>query len=57
MLMIEKDLLRCKICGDTVPSGKELCWCCEHGDKLHKTDLKTCNEDACKIEYQTKKGA
>lgn len=29
--MVEK----CKICGDAVPLGKELCWCCEHGPKLH----------------------
>ena len=38
--MVEKEkvdsvLPRCKICGDVVPPGKELCWCCEHGPKLH----------------------
>jgi len=32
------DLPRCKICGDTVPAGKELCWCCDRKDKLHKID-------------------
>ena len=30
-----KELPRCKICGATVPIGKTLCWCCEHGPKLH----------------------
>jgi len=30
----------CKICGATVPAGKELCWCCEHGPKLHAPEPK-----------------
>ena len=29
------ELPRCKICGATIPEGKTLCWCCEHGPKLH----------------------
>ena len=35
--MVEK----CKICGDAAPPGKELCWCCEHGPKLHSDNSKT----------------
>ena len=38
--MVEKEkvemvLPRCKKCGDLVPPGKDLCWCCEHEPKLH----------------------
>lgn len=32
---------KCKICGDAVPLGKELCWCCEHGPKLHTDKLRS----------------
>lgn len=31
---------KCKICGDAVPLGKELCWCCEHGPLLHTDNSK-----------------
>lgn len=39
--MIEK----CRICGDTVPPGKDLCWCCEHGPKLHSEKPKQTDSD------------
>lgn len=32
---MKDELPRCKECGDYVPQGKELCWCCEHTPKLH----------------------
>lgn len=34
------ELQKCKICGDLAPPGKEMCWCCEHGPKLHPTEPK-----------------
>ena len=39
---------KCPVCGDPVPEGKTLCWCCEHGKKLH-SDEKKC-DDSCEIE-------
>lgn len=44
-----KDYPTCPVCGDPVPEGKTLCWCCEHGTKLHKDEQKKC-EDSCEIE-------
>ena len=32
------EVKKCKQCGDPVPAGKELCWCCEHTPKLHKPE-------------------
>ena len=29
------EIKRCAKCGDTVPNGKILCWCCEHTPQLH----------------------
>lgn len=34
-----EELPRCKICGATVPVGKDLCWCCEHTSKLHNPNI------------------
>lgn len=40
----------CKKCGAPAPEGKEVCWCCGHEGKLHKTDLNTvCSGDSCKV--------
>ena len=36
---------RCIKCGDTVPDGKTLCWCCEHGPKLHTATNNKCTEN------------
>ena len=53
----EIELPRCKICGDTVPQGKELCWCCEHTPKLHKMEKPhDCKEDSCEIHFPKKDG-
>lgn len=41
----------CKICGATVPNGKELCWCCEHGPKLHVDSNSHKCEDSCEIKF------
>ena len=36
----------CKKCGDPAPSGKDLCWCCEHTPKLHRDEDNTdCEKD------------
>lgn len=43
-------LPKCTICGDTTPSGKALCWCCEHTPKLHRDINKSC-EDSCEIHF------
>lgn len=43
----------CRICGDTAPAGKDLCWCCEHKSKLHKAD-DSCDGDKCKIDFKEK---
>ena len=47
------DIPRCKICGDTVPPGKELCWCCEHGSKLHvdHEEDECSDHDSCEINF------
>ena len=48
--MVENtELPKCKICGATVPNGKDLCWCCEHGPKLH-VDSTEC-KDSCEIKF------
>lgn len=46
------DLPRCRKCGATVPLGKMLCWCCEHGPKLHVDSTKDENcDDTCEIHF------
>ena len=43
----------CKKCGATVPSGKTLCWCCEHTPKLHSSQNKDCDfSDSCEIKLE-----
>lgn len=43
----------CKKCGDPVPNGKTLCWCCEHGPKLHVDhSADKCGEDSCKLHLE-----
>ena len=50
MYQQNKDLPKCKKCGETVPEGKDLCWCCEHTPKLHKPEKwAKCGEDKCNI--------
>lgn len=48
----EAELPKCRICGDTIPSGKTLCWCCEHASKLHPKDeeKRPCNSDFCVVD-------
>ena len=41
----------CEICGATVPNGKELCWCCEHGPLLHVDGEENKCEDVCEIKF------
>lgn len=47
---------RCRKCGDTVPSGKDLCWCCEHAPKLHPMEEHGCDHDSCEIDFSKKGG-
>lgn len=48
------EVKRCRKCGDTVPNGKDLCWCCEHTPKLHPMEHKGCNHDSCEIDFTQK---
>ena len=32
----QTEIKKCEKCGDPVPEGKTLCWCCEHTPKLHR---------------------
>ena len=50
--MVEK----CKICGDAVPPGKELCWCCEHGPKLHLDKSEQIKKDESDNNKKREKG-
>ena len=53
----EAELPKCRICGDTIPSGKTLCWCCEHASKLHPKDVvedSACNSDFCVVDLAAK---
>ena len=51
-----EELKKCENCGDTVPTGHKLCWCCEHGHKLHPMEGKPgCEEkDYCEIKFEEK---
>lgn len=48
------EVKRCRKCGDTVPNGKDLCWCCEHTPKLHP--MTGCDHDKCDIHFTQKDG-
>lgn len=38
----------CKKCGESAPENHDLCWCCEHEQKLTR-DETNCSDDACPI--------
>ena len=50
------DLPTCKVCGDVVPYGKTLCWCCEHGPKLHVDGSETKEKPHKKSSLSRKSG-
>ena len=48
------ELSKCLRCGDTTPTGHELCWCCEHTKKLHPMEKPPRCEDKCDIIFEKK---
>ena len=49
----KNDIPTCPICGNTLPPGKVICWCCEHEEKLGltKKDNHECGKDSCEIDF------
>ena len=48
----------CKKCGGPAPDGHDICWLCEHEDKLtkHNIDEDCAKKDACPIPVADVKG-
>ncbi len=44
----------CPICGNTMPAGKTICWCCEHEPKLGLNKEESCGKDSCEIDFDKK---
>ena len=52
--METQNLPKCEICGDPVPAGHAICWCCEHEPKLGiKKEVKC--DDSCEIDFEQRK--
>lgn len=41
----------CEICGEPVPAGHTICWCCEHEPKLGLSKEQPCGKDTCEINF------
>jgi len=52
--MEKTELPRCEICGDPVPPGHTICWCCEHEPKLGLNKEQNCGKDSCEINFDEK---
>ena len=58
--MEKNDLPTCPICGNTLPPGKVICWCCEHEAKLglkkSEEHAHECGSDSCEIDFEIRTG-